>query len=87
MRRALEREPVRVYLYSLTVALVAALVAFGVVDGDKATVVLGVAAAALSVPAVEAARSQVTPTADRKRRAKRAPAAASRRRRARRKSA
>lgn len=60
-RNLLQREPVRVYLYGLTVALVAALVAFGVVDGDKAPVILGLAAAALAVPAVETARSKVRP--------------------------
>jgi len=60
-RSLLQREPVRVYLYGLTVAIVGALVTFGVVDGDQAAVVLGVCSAALAIPAVETARSKVRP--------------------------
>lgn len=57
----IEREPVRVYLYTIVVAVMAALVVFGVVDGSQSTVILGVVAAAVAVPAVETARSKVRP--------------------------
>ena len=54
----LSREPVRAYLYSLVVAVLGALVAFGVVDTEQLPVLLGLAAA---VFAVEAARNRVEP--------------------------
>jgi hypothetical protein len=54
----LRREPVRVYLYSVLVAVLALLLAYGLVEADKVPLWLGLAA---SVLAVEGARSKVTP--------------------------
>lgn len=54
-------EPVRVYLYSVFVAIVAALVGFGVLSGAAVPLILGIVVAVLAVPAVEKARAAVTP--------------------------
>lgn len=62
MRQLVRREPVRVYVYSVAAAIVAALVVFGVVTGDQGAAIIGVAGAVAAVPATEAARSRVTPT-------------------------
>lgn len=59
----LTREPVRMYLYTVVGAIVALLVGVGVVTAAVAPLILGVAAAALAVPVVEAARAKVTPVA------------------------
>lgn len=60
-RSLLQREPVRVYLYGLTVAIVGGLVTVGIVGNDEAVAILGVASAALAIPAVETARAKVRP--------------------------
>jgi len=57
----MSNEPVRKYLYGILVPVVALLVYKGVVAADEAALWLAVAAAALGVPAVEYARSKVTP--------------------------
>lgn len=54
-------EPVRLYLYSVLVPLLAVLVVWGVVDAGDVPLYLAVLAALLGVPAVEIARSKVTP--------------------------
>jgi hypothetical protein len=58
-RRLQESEPVRLYLYGVAAAVLAALVALGVVTGEQAAVWGGVAAAVLAVPVTEGVRSQV----------------------------
>ncbi len=63
---ALRRNPVRLYLYSVTVAILLMLVTFGVIESEAMFAVLGVASAVLAVPAVEVARSKVTPVAKEK---------------------
>lgn len=55
------REPVRARLYLVVVAIVALLVAYGLVAGAIAPLWLALAAAALGVPGVESARSRVSP--------------------------
>lgn len=61
----LRQEPVRVYIYGLAVAIVAALVFFGVLTGAAAPVVLAIVIAAVALPSpVEAARNMVTPVKD-----------------------
>lgn len=62
MRDLIAREPVRVYLYGVLVAIVAVLVGYGVLDGSQAALWLALGSALLAVPAVEAARSRVSPT-------------------------
>jgi len=57
----LPNEPVRKYLYAVLVPVVGLLVYRGVVAADEAAIWLAIAAAALGVPAVELARSKVTP--------------------------
>lgn len=59
----LTREPVRAYLYGVAAAVVALLVGVGLLTGAVAPLVLAVAHAVLAVPAVEVARSKVTPMA------------------------
>jgi len=59
---ALTREPVRVYIYSVATAILAALVAFGVVDANAQDVIASVVSAVLVVGGTEAARSKVSPT-------------------------
>jgi hypothetical protein len=56
-------EPVRLYLYSLLVPVVALLVFLGVVDAQSAPLWIALVTAVLGVPAVEAARAAVTPVA------------------------
>lgn len=58
----IRREPVRVYVYGLVAALLAALGVLGYVKTDLVPVILALVAAALAVPAVEVARSKVEPT-------------------------
>jgi predicted membrane metal-binding protein len=61
----LRQEPVRVYIYGLALAIIAALVFFGVVTGAAAPVIIAVVLAALAVPSpVEVARSKVTPVVE-----------------------
>jgi hypothetical protein len=59
----LTREPVRAYLYSVSTAVVALLVALGILTSAVAPVIMAVVAAVLAVGGVEAARAKVTPTA------------------------
>lgn len=54
-------EPVRMYLYGLLVPLLAVLVFYGVVDSSAVALFIALGAAVLGVPAVEVARSKVTP--------------------------
>lgn len=63
MRGLLSREPVRVYLYGVIVAVVSALGAFGVVSENSIPMILGVGAAVLAVPAVEVARKKTSSNA------------------------
>jgi hypothetical protein len=56
----LGREPVRVYLYSVLVAVLSLLLGYGVVEPDKVALWLGLGGAVL---AVEGARRRVTPVA------------------------
>lgn len=58
MMGLVRREPVRVYLYSLIVAVLALLLGYGVVEPDKVPLWLALAGAALTV---EGARAKVTP--------------------------
>lgn len=57
-------EPVRKYLYSLLVPLVAVLVYYGVVDHESAPLWIALATSLLGVPAVETARAKVQPLVD-----------------------
>ena len=59
---ALRREPVRAYLYGLAVPGEALAVSYGLVNDSNGALWLGLAAALLLVPGVEAARQRVTPT-------------------------
>lgn len=59
--RLVAEEPVRVYIYTVVAAIIAILVIYGVVDSTVAPVVLAVVSAVLAVPAVEVARSKVSP--------------------------
>lgn len=61
---AVRREPVRAYLYGLTVPGVALAVAYGLTSADKAPLWLGLGAAVLVPGGVELARRKTTPTAD-----------------------
>lgn len=60
---ALRRNPVRLYLYGVLVAGEAVAVTYGLVSANGGALWLGLGAAVLVVPATEAARAQVTPTA------------------------
>lgn len=60
-RQLLAREPVRVYLYGLTAALVALLVLYGVLAAGQAAAWLALVTAVLAVPATEGARARVSP--------------------------
>lgn len=55
-----DTEPVRLYLYSVLVPVVALLVLRGLVSAQESVLWLGVGAAVLGVPAVERVRSLVT---------------------------
>jgi hypothetical protein len=54
-------EPVRVRLYAVLVPLVAALVAYGILDGSQGPLWLAVGAAVLGATGTESARSKVSP--------------------------
>lgn len=54
-------EPVRMYLYGLLAPLLAVLVFYGVVESSAVALFFALGAAVLGVPAVEVARSKVTP--------------------------
>jgi hypothetical protein len=56
-------EPVRRYLYSLLVPLASVLVVYGIASETIVATWIGLATAVLGIPAVEAARSLVTPVA------------------------
>ena len=61
---AVRREPVRAYLYGLTVPGAALAVAYGLTSADKAVLWVGLAAAVLVPGGVELARRKTTPVAD-----------------------
>jgi hypothetical protein len=61
LTRLWQREPVRVYLYTVAAAVLGLLVAYGVLTDSLAAVWAGVAAAVLSLPVTEGVRSQVSP--------------------------
>lgn len=61
---ALKRQPVRSYLYGVLVPGEALAVSYGLVSDNQGVLWLGLGAAVLLVPAAEAARRKVTPTAD-----------------------
>lgn len=54
-------EPVRLYVYTLLAATLSILMAYGIVDEQYEAVILAGVSAVLAVPAVEKARSKVTP--------------------------
>lgn len=56
-------EPVRLYVYSVIAAVLAVLVAYGIVDEQMLPVILAAVSAIVAVPAVETARSKVSPVA------------------------
>lgn len=62
MFASLSREPVRAYIYSVTVAVLGALVVFGVIDAETQDILSTIAGAVLVVAATETARAKVTPT-------------------------
>lgn len=55
------REPVRLYAYSLVAAILAVLVVYGIVDANTLPVILAAVSALFAIPAVETARSKVSP--------------------------
>lgn len=63
IRRWQELEPVRLYLYGVTLAGIALAVALSLLTAEEALAWGAFGAAVLGVPAVEAARSRVTPVA------------------------
>lgn len=56
-----DTEPVRLYLYTVLIAGIGLLVSRGVVAADEALLWAALGAAVLGVPAVELARSKVSP--------------------------
>jgi len=62
-KRWKDTEPVRLYLYTVLIAGIALLVSRGVVAADEALLWAALGAAVLGVPAVELARSKVSPVA------------------------
>ena len=56
-------EPVRLYLYGLIMPVSLLAVGYGWIADNMAPLWVGVATAALTVPAAEAARAKVTPVA------------------------
>lgn len=70
----LSREPVRVYAGGALLGLIGVLVAYGLVSGEQAAAWGVLVTALLGVPAVELARSKVTPV-PKPRRRRRRPAA------------
>jgi hypothetical protein len=63
MSNLIKSEPVRVYLYGVLLAGLAVLVGVGIVDDATALLYAALGAAVLGIPAVEIARSKVTPVA------------------------
>lgn len=61
---AVRRQPVRAYLYGVLVPGEALAVSYGLVSDNQGALWLALGAAALVVPAAEAARQRVTPVAD-----------------------
>lgn len=59
-----DSEPLRRYLYGVGVVILGLLVTLGVVTDTVALAIGGVLSAALLVPAVEVARSKVTPVTE-----------------------
>ena len=59
--KAVSREPVRAYMYSVVAAILAVLVVYGIVDETTLPIILAAVSALLAVPAVETARSKVSP--------------------------
>jgi len=57
-------EPVRTYLYPVLLAVVGVLVGYGVLEQTQAALWIALGAALLGVPAVEKARSRVSPVAE-----------------------
>lgn len=55
------KEPVRLYVYTCVAAILAVLITYGVVDSAALPVILAAVSAVLAVPAVETARSKVSP--------------------------
>jgi len=55
------REPVRLYVYTCVAAILAVLITYGVVDSTAVPVILAAVSAILAIPAVETARSKVSP--------------------------
>lgn len=63
MERLMTRQ-VRKYLYGVTIALVAVLVAYDVISGEAAPLWLGLAAAVLGIVAPATALGHLNPTDD-----------------------
>ena len=63
MERLMSR-PVRKYLYAVTIAVVAVLVAYDVIAGDAAPIWLALAAAVLGIVAPVTAITHMNPTED-----------------------
>lgn len=63
LARWLQYEPVRVYVYGIVLSFMAILIAYGIVDNERAALILAAVSAIIAVPAVEKARSKVTPVA------------------------
>ena len=59
--KLLRREPVRVYCYTVALAVIGLLAAYGVIAENLIPVWLGLASAALAVGGAESARARVTP--------------------------
>lgn len=57
----LRREPVRIYLYGVSIALIAILMAVGLVSATLAPLILALVTAVLAVPTAETLRNRVTP--------------------------
>ena len=61
----LRREPVRAYIYSISVAVIALLVFYGVVTAAAVPIITGVIIAALAFPSpVEMLRNRVSPVTE-----------------------
>ncbi len=60
--KVLASEPVRVYIYGLSAAVVAALIFYGLLSANSFPIIMALVLAALAMPSpVEAARNRVTP--------------------------
>lgn len=55
------KEPVRLYAYTVVAAILAVFVTYGIVDAQALPVILAACSAVFAVPAVETARSKVSP--------------------------